>query len=123
MMTPETNAHENTLHQLRQSNRLLKFGYACLAIAGLTGYAFAQSGAAPNDPNDNEVVIDINKVGDAQQMVGVENPDGFAVLVDEEGKINVVHYDGTVIVPNRKVFSHVFQEERDRSEPRLIELP
>lgn len=115
---------QNTIHQLHQHNRMLKFGYALLAVAGITGYAVAQSGdaAEPNDPNDNAVVIDINKVGDAQQMVGVENPDGFAVLIDEEGKINVVHYDGTVIVPNRKVYSHVYQEEHDRS-PRLIDLP
>lgn len=110
---------------LRQQNRMLKLGYAGLAVLALTGFALAQGAGndpQPNDPNDNHVVIDINKVGDAQQMVGVENPDGFAVLIDEEGKINVVHRDGTVIVPNRKVFSHVYQQEQQHS-PRLIDIP
>jgi hypothetical protein len=112
---------------LRQQNRMLKLGYAGLTVLALAGFAFAQGqgGQAPHnpdDPNGNRVTVDINKVGDAQQMVGVENPDGFAVLIDEEGKINVVHRDGTVIVPNRKVFSHVYQEQQHRG-PRLIDIP
>lgn len=107
--------------QLVQTNRILKLGYAGLAIAGLTGYVVAQDGGdAPEDTPP--VVVDINKVGTAQMIVGVENPDGFAVVVDEEGKINVVHFDGTVIVPNHKVYSHVYQEEHNLG-PRHIELP
>ncbi|MFI4861005.1 MAG: hypothetical protein ACIAXF_10030 [Phycisphaerales bacterium JB063] len=117
-------SHENNL---RQQNRLLKLGYAALAVFAITGFAFAQGQADPpvhhpDDPNGNRVTVDINKVGDAQTMVGVENPDGFAVLIDEEGKINVIHRDGTVIVPNRKVYSHVYQE-RHEAGPRLIDIP
>ncbi|XAL99707.1 hypothetical protein OT109_19275 [Phycisphaeraceae bacterium D3-23] len=118
----------NTENNLRQQNRLLTFGYAALAVFAIAGFALAQGQNDPpphnpDDPNGNRVTVDINKVGDAQQMVGVENPDGFAVLIDEEGKINVVHRDGTVIVPNRKVFSHVYQDEREERRPRLIDIP
>lgn len=111
--------------QLVQTNRLLKLGYAGLAVALVTGYVVAQDAGDPAGPGaaPPPVVVDINKVGTAQMIVGVENPDGFAVVVDEEGKINIVHRDGTVIVPNRKVYSHVYQERQQTQAPRDIELP
>ena len=111
-------------HQLIQTNRLLKLGYAGLAVALLTGYVVAQDGSDPQPPqNAANPVVGLNTLGTTQMIVGVDYPDGFAVVVDEEGQINVVHYDGTVIVPNRKVFSHVYQQEQHDHAPRLIDIP
>lgn len=96
-------------HQLKQANRILRLGYVVLGVVGIAGYAIAQAGPTPpgsTDPNSNEVRVDINKVGDAQIIAAVDHERGFAVLVDEEGKINVIHRDGTVIVPNRKHYSN-----------------
>lgn len=36
--------------------------------------------------------------------VGVDNPEGFAVLVNNDGQINVVHKDGLVLVPRNKKY-------------------
>jgi len=110
---------QTTIQQLRQTNRLLLFGYLVLGVAALVGYSFAQSDDLPpgtTDPNDNQVVVDINKVGDSQTIAAVEHERGFAVLVDEEGKINVIHRDGTVVVPNRKVYSNEYQEDVDNKD-------
>lgn len=105
--------------QLVQTNRLLKLGYAGLAVAMLTGYVVAQGGNEPQQQSaDQAPHVGLNTLGTSQMIVGVDYPDGFAVVVDENGQINVVHYDGTVIVPNRKVYSHVYQEERGPRRPR-----
>lgn len=104
-----------TIHQLRQTNRMLALGYVLIGLFAVVGYALAQADPLPpgaSDPNDNNIIVDINKVGDSQTIAAVEHERGFAVLVDEEGKINVIHRDGTVIVPNRKVFSNNFQEDQ-----------
>lgn len=104
--------------QLLQTNRMLRLGYAVLAVVLVSGYVIAQDGVEPGATNDEPTaVVDINKVGHSQTIVGVDYPDGFAVVVGEDGTINVVHYDGTVIVPNRKIFSHVYQEEHGPRRP------
>lgn len=100
--------------QLIQTNRMLRLGYLVIGVIALAGYALGQARPAnpgSSDPNENDVRVDINKVGDAQQIVGVDHELGFAVIVDEEGKITIVHRDGTAIVPNRKVYSHRADDE------------
>lgn len=108
-------SEQHTIRDLRQTNRQLKLGYLVVGVLGLAGIALAQADPAPagsSDPNANDVRVDINKVGDVQQIIGVDHERGFAVIVDEEGKITVVHRDGTAIVPNRKVFSHQFSGDK-----------
>lgn len=102
MSTPQ-----HTIEHLLHRNRQLKFGYLFIAVIGLAIYALAspeRTQAGPSDPDGNNIKIDINKVGDAQQMVSVDHESGFAVIIDEEGKVNVVYRDGTIIVPKRKFY-------------------
>lgn len=92
---------------LSTSNRLLKLGYVVLGAFGLVGYTLAgpqsiQPGAT--DPNSNGIPVDRDQAGDVQQMVAVDHEDGFAVMIDEEGKVNVIRNDGTVIVAKRKFY-------------------
>lgn len=101
------NNEQQTIERLTQSNRMLKLGYLVVGVLGLAGYSLAQTGPATpgsTDPNENDVRVDINKVGDSQTITSVDHERGFAVLVDEEGKINVIHRDGTVLVPDRKYY-------------------
>lgn len=103
-MTPD----QRLIQKLKQSNRLLKAGYLMVGVAALVAYSLASpvpSHAGPSDPNDNDVRVAVNKVGDAQSITAVDHERGFAVLIDEEGKINVIHRDGKVIVASRKFFS------------------
>lgn len=104
-MNPET----HTIERLTRANRRLRFGYLVVAALGLAAYSLstpAPTHAGPSDPDGNNVKIDINKVGDLQSITAVHHESGFAVLVDEEGKINIIHHDGKVIVPTRKRFEH-----------------
>jgi len=108
------NQEQQTIRQLVQTNRQLKLGYVVVGVLGLAGYALAQAGPETDgstDPNENDVRVDINKVGDSQQITSVDHERGFAVIVDEEGKITVVHRDGTVVVPNRKHYSHRLEDQ------------
>lgn len=101
------NPQKPTIEQLAQRNRQLKFGYLIVAVLGLALYALSSpepSQAGPSDPDGNNIKIDINKVGDAQQVVAVDHESGFVVIIDEEGKVNIVYRDGTIIVPNRKYY-------------------
>lgn len=101
------NNSDATIEQLIQRNRQLKFGYLVVAVLGLALYTLSspeRTQAGPSDPDGNNIKVDINKVGDAQQMVAVDHESGFVVIIDEEGKVNVVYRDGTIIVPTRKFF-------------------
>ena len=96
------------IKRLSNSNRLLKLGYVFVGLFGLVGYSLAgQPGLQPGttDPNNNGVVVDRDQVGDAQRLVAVDHEDGFAVMIDEEGKVNVIWRDGTVLVAKRKFFA------------------
>lgn len=96
-----------TIRRLSTTNRFLKFGYVILGVFGVVGYSLAapqslQPGAT--DPNSNGIPVDRDQVGDVQQLVAVDHEEGFAVMIDEEGKVNVIRKDGTVIVAKRKFF-------------------
>ena len=103
-MTPD----QATIEQLKQTNRRLKFGCLALALAGLFVYTLASpepTRAEHEERKINNAHIDINKVGNAQFMVGIDDPNGYAVIIDEEGKINIVTRSGKVIIPKRKYYA------------------
>ena len=96
------------IQRLSQTNRLLKLGYLVIGVFGLVGYALAGPEVkepGSTDPNGNGVVVDRDQVGDAQQIVAVDHEDGFVVMIDEEGKVNVIRRDGSVIVAARKQYA------------------
>ncbi len=105
--------------RLRQTNRLLLLGYLVFGVLGVAGYTLAQ--ADPDDPAEDRVFVNVN-AGSQEQITAVEHEKGFAVYVDAEGEINVIHRDGTVIVPNRKVFSHVYQEN-EQNKSYIVDRP
>lgn len=120
---------QNTIKTLRQTNRLLMFGYMMLGVLAMAGYAIAQTRGIDDDEeettedtSDAQVLV-VNNEADSQPITAVESESGFAVYVDAGGEINVIHRDGTVIVPTRKVFSHAYQEDEARWSGRTIVLP
>lgn len=101
------NADQLTIQRLSQSNRLLKLGYLVLAVVVVVGYSLlSPEPSQAHDRHGDNAVVDANQVGDAQLAVGVDHPDGFAVVIDEQGKICVVTRDGLVLVPRSKKFVH-----------------
>lgn len=110
--------NSTTIQTLRQSNRLLKMGYLLIGVFAVVGYALAQA-----DPDDPDVPpVDIVNVDNTEQIAGINHERGFAVYVDDDGTINVVHRDGTVIVPNKKVYSHEYQKDQ-RNREFIIDRP
>ena len=90
------------LGALKRQNRLLLAGYGVIAMLAVAAVAM---GAGGNGPQSKSPRVDSNQVGTAQMMVGIDHPDGFAVLIDEDGKVNVVHRDGRVIVNRQKQYN------------------
>ncbi|MFN3165812.1 MAG: hypothetical protein ACE37H_01975 [Phycisphaeraceae bacterium] len=121
----------NTIRQLRQTNRLLMLGYVLMGVLGIAGFAWAQA----DDPDDPDADPDAADAADEEQIevpdvvvnattnqlvAGVGHEMGFAVYVREDGQINIIHRDGTVLVPNRKKFSHVYQEEQQKKDKTIF---
>ena len=103
-MTPD----QHTIQRLTQANRRLKLGLLIAAIVGVVFYSLAtpeQTQAVHNENNSDNANVAGDKVGNAQMMVGIDDPDGFAVIVDEEGKVNIVTRNGRITVPKRKYYA------------------
>ena len=121
---------QNRIKTLRQTNRLLTMGYLLLGVFVLGGYVLAQT-RGPNDDDDadtddapsldDRLFVAVNNT-EENKIAAVESERGFAVYIEDDGQINVIHRDGTVIVPNRKIFSNTYQE-RVFNKDYSIELP